>query len=137
MHKHKVALKYVFSGRLLLDPSARCFTLTANSFRSTTQLLGQPAGKQLCKGSIDCVTRIYKEMGVRGFYGSGGLAMVIRDVPGYVFYFLPYAFLCKLFSREGESTAGPLGLMMAGGLAGVLSWGVMHPVDTVKSRYFV
>lgn len=60
--------------------------------------------------------------------------MLMRDIPGYTIYFLPYALFCNIFKSKEESRTGPVGLIFAGGLAGVLSWGVMHPVDTVKSR---
>nr|XP_039265346.1 solute carrier family 25 member 48-like [Styela clava] len=86
------------------------------------------------RGVMDCLLKIYKKDGLRGFYKGGGPAMLIRDIPGYVVYFLPYTILCNAFKSRNESRTGPIGLILAGGLAGVLSWGIMHPVDTVKSR---
>jgi len=74
----------------------------------------------------------YRDAGIRGLY-RGAAAMVLRDIPGYACYFLPYAALCALFTQEGKQTSAGA-LLLAGGLAGVFSWSITHPMDSVKSR---
>jgi hypothetical protein len=44
--------------------------------------------------------------------------MVLRDVPGYTLYFIPYTVLCGLLSPDGRSSAHPASICLAGGLAG-------------------
>lgn len=85
-------------------------------------------------GPIHCIRDIVSTHGVKGLY-KGCCSMIIRDIPGYVIYFLPYFYLCKLFRKKDEYQTRPVGLILAGGLSGVLSWGIMHPIDTIKSRF--
>jgi solute carrier family 25 (mitochondrial carnitine/acylcarnitine transporter), member 20/29 len=83
---------------------------------------------------IDCVTKTYRDGGIRSiFRGTGCCAL--RDVPGNAAYFGAYEYVkrwsCHLEGREIASTFGTL---MAGGCAGVANWIVAIPIDTLKSR---
>jgi len=63
--------------------------------------------------------------------------MLIRDIPGYALYFVPYEVLIRFLYPTGRpATVIETGwiALVAGGVAGTISWGVMHPVDTIKSR---
>lgn len=100
----------------------------------TTVTMAHISTKEPYRGVFDCLVRIWKEEGLRGFYRGGAPAMIIRDIPGYAMYFVPYAILCDMFKSNVTGEPNALGYIMAGGFAGVISWGSAHPMDTLKSR---
>lgn len=60
--------------------------------------------------------------------------MLLRDVPGYCLYFIPYAFFCGWTTPDGCISPNPSSVWLAGGVAGAISWGTATPMDVVKSR---
>ena len=72
--------------------------------------------------------RVWKEGGLRSLF-RGSMATLARDVPGSMAYFGTY----EVFKRNylGGST---LGILAAGGFAGIANWIVAIPADVVKSR---
>ncbi|XP_064811447.1 solute carrier family 25 member 48-like isoform X1 [Oncorhynchus masou masou] len=96
--------------------------------RSMT-LQGQPT----YRGPIHCISSILRTEGIRGLYRGAG-AMVLRDVPGYTLYFIPYALFRRWLSSEGRSSPHPCSIWVSGGLAGSISWVTATPADVVKSR---
>ncbi|XP_076809940.1 solute carrier family 25 member 48-like isoform X2 [Clavelina lepadiformis] len=95
-----------------------------------------PLAKQqtIYRGPIDCFIDVYRRNGIRGIY-RGAPTMIIRDVPGYTVFLVPYDSLREYFIGDHDSKLAALvASAWAGGLTGAISWGVMHPVDTVKSR---
>uniref|UniRef100_S4RJ68 Solute carrier family 25 member 48 n=1 Tax=Petromyzon marinus TaxID=7757 RepID=S4RJ68_PETMA len=95
-----------------------------------------PLGLQPCslyRGPIHCVWLTVSRGGLRGLYRGAG-AMLLRDVPGYCTYFVPYVLLCQLFTPSGQPEPSMGAIWVAGGLAGSLSWGLATPFDVVKSR---
>uniref|UniRef100_A0A8D2LHF0 Solute carrier family 25 member 48 n=2 Tax=Varanus komodoensis TaxID=61221 RepID=A0A8D2LHF0_VARKO len=85
------------------------------------------------RGPIHCVGSILRQEGLAGLY-RGSAAMLLRDVPGYCLYFIPYTLLCQWITPEGCLSPGPFSVWLAGGLAGAISWGTATPMDVVKSR---
>jgi solute carrier family 25 carnitine/acylcarnitine transporter 20/29 len=96
--------------------------------------------------------QVIRTSGLRGLY-AGGTVTVLRDSIGYGFYFWGY----ELFSRslhqlqfpppsssssssnpgsDGNATAEAAAarVLLCGGLAGVLSWASIFPLDVVKTR---
>uniref|UniRef100_A0A2K5EZG6 Solute carrier family 25 member 48 n=1 Tax=Aotus nancymaae TaxID=37293 RepID=A0A2K5EZG6_AOTNA len=73
--------------------------------------------------------------GLAGVY-RGASAMLLRDVPGYCLYFIPYVFLSEWITPEACAGPSPCAVWAAGvnGLAGAISWGTATPMDVVKSR---
>lgn len=67
-----------------------------------------------------------------GFY-QGGLVTVMRDSPSYGIYFWAYEGLKRGFDVN-ETTKEAWKFLLAGGLAGTLSWASIYPLDVVKSR---
>ena len=60
--------------------------------------------------------------------------MAIRDVPGYAIYILIYEWTFNHMRRlEIGDRHAVFANLMAGGLAGVISWAIMAPTDVVKS----
>uniref|UniRef100_A0A8D2Q630 Solute carrier family 25 member 48 n=1 Tax=Varanus komodoensis TaxID=61221 RepID=A0A8D2Q630_VARKO len=89
--------------------------------------------KTAYRGPIHCVGSILRQEGLAGLY-RGSAAMLLRDVPGYCLYFIPYTLLCQWITPEGCLSPGPFSVWLAGGLAGAISWGTATPMDVVKSR---
>uniref|UniRef100_A0A673VZU2 Solute carrier family 25 member 48 n=1 Tax=Salmo trutta TaxID=8032 RepID=A0A673VZU2_SALTR len=90
-------------------------------------------GHPTYRGPIHCISSILQTEGIRGLYRGAG-AMVLRDVPGYTLYFIPYALFRRWLSSEGRSSPHPCSIWVSGGLAGSISWVTATPADVVKSR---
>ncbi|KAM4676874.1 solute carrier family 25 member 48 isoform 1-T1 [Discoglossus pictus] len=85
------------------------------------------------KGPIHCVHSIIKQDGFSGVYRGAG-AMILRDIPGYCLYFIPYTCICEWLTKEGHTAPSAASVWIAGGIAGAISWGTATPMDVVKSR---
>ncbi|XP_042637308.1 solute carrier family 25 member 48 [Orycteropus afer afer] len=84
-------------------------------------------------GPVHCMATIVRNEGLLGLY-RGASAMLLRDVPGYCLYFIPYVFLNEWITPEACAGPSPCAVWLAGGLAGAISWGTATPMDVVKSR---
>ncbi|CAL8111332.1 unnamed protein product [Orchesella dallaii] len=82
-------------------------------------------------GPIDVLKGIYRNEGglARGVFKGWGITLG-REIPGFGIYFASY----EAMTRMGGGEVGTLGMMFAGGMAGVLSWIVTFPIDVVKTR---
>ncbi|TMS17673.1 solute carrier family 25 member 48 [Larimichthys crocea] len=89
--------------------------------------------QRLYRGPLHCISSILQTEGLQGLYRGAG-AMVLRDVPGYTLYFIPYTILCNLLKPDATSAPHPFSIWLAGGLAGSISWITATPADVVKSR---
>uniref|UniRef100_A0A8C3VXG3 Solute carrier family 25 member 47 n=1 Tax=Catagonus wagneri TaxID=51154 RepID=A0A8C3VXG3_9CETA len=85
------------------------------------------------RGPLHCLATVAREEGLRGLY-KGSSALLLRDGHSFATYFLSYAVLCELLTPAGRSQPDVLGVLLAGGCAGVLAWAVATPVDVIKSR---
>uniref|UniRef100_A0A8C9IKS9 Solute carrier family 25 member 48 n=1 Tax=Piliocolobus tephrosceles TaxID=591936 RepID=A0A8C9IKS9_9PRIM len=85
------------------------------------------------QGPVHCITTIVRNEGLAGLY-RGASAMLLRDVPGYCLYFIPYVFLSEWITPEACTGPSPCAVWLAGGMAGAISWGTATPMDVVKSR---
>ncbi|XP_023653242.1 solute carrier family 25 member 48 isoform X2 [Paramormyrops kingsleyae] len=90
-------------------------------------------GTRLYRGPLHCIGSILQTEGVLGLYRGAG-AMILRDVPGYTLYFIPYILLCDWLTPEGSTSPHPCFIWLAGGLAGSVSWVTATPTDVIKSR---
>ncbi|XP_068181526.1 solute carrier family 25 member 48 [Antennarius striatus] len=89
--------------------------------------------QRLYRGPVHCISSILQSEGLQGLYRGAG-AMILRDVPGYVLYFIPYTIFCNLLKPDATSSPHPCSIWLAGGLAGSISWVTATPADVVKSR---
>ncbi|KAG1050791.1 hypothetical protein G6F43_006960 [Rhizopus delemar] len=87
---------------------------------------------RLPKSSLQITKEVYQASGIKGFY-QGGLVTVMRDSPSYGIYFWAYEGL-KRGLDVNETTKEAWKFLLAGGLAGTLSWASIYPLDVVKSR---
>lgn len=80
------------------------------------------------KNPFQCLAHIWRTEKFRGVFRGLGITAA-RDVPGFSSYFLFY----ELMTR---STPHPSAVhtLMAGGMAGTLSWVVTFPIDIIKSQ---
>ncbi|XP_074237410.1 solute carrier family 25 member 48 isoform X5 [Saimiri boliviensis] len=85
------------------------------------------------QGPVHCIATIVRNEGLAGLY-RGASAMLLRDVPGYCLYFIPYVFLSEWITPEPCAGPSPCAVWLAGGVAGAISWGTATPMDVVKSR---
>ncbi|XP_061279547.1 solute carrier family 25 member 48 isoform X1 [Bos javanicus] len=85
------------------------------------------------QGPVHCFATIVRTEGLAGLY-RGASAMLLRDVPGYCLYFIPYVFLSDWITPEACAGPSPCAVWLAGGMAGAISWGTATPMDVVKSR---
>ncbi|KAA0709269.1 Solute carrier family 25 member 48 [Triplophysa tibetana] len=87
----------------------------------------------MSRGPIHCISTILQNEGIQGLYRGAG-AMILRDIPGYALYFIPYALLCNWLNPKENGSPHPCTIWLAGGLAGSISWVTATPADVVKSR---
>lgn len=86
-----------------------------------------PAAIQF-KNPFQCLMHIWKTEKVRGVFRGLGIT-AFRDVPGFSSYFVFY----ELMTRNTKNPSA-LHTLLAGGMAGTLSWAVTFPVDILKSQ---
>ncbi|KFM79934.1 Mitochondrial ornithine transporter 1, partial [Stegodyphus mimosarum] len=91
--------------------------------------------KQVFIGPWKLTKQIFKEEGVLGFFRGFG-ATVIREMPGYFFFFGSYELARELFTPKGKTKddIGLLRTIIAGGIGGVSFWVAIFPADVIKSR---
>ncbi|XP_016145105.1 solute carrier family 25 member 48 [Sinocyclocheilus grahami] len=89
--------------------------------------------QSLCRGPLHCISTVLQNEGIQGLYRGAG-AMILRDVPGYTLYFVPYTLFCNWLNPDGNASPHPCCIWLAGGLAGSISWVTATPADVVKSR---
>ncbi|KAK3384816.1 mitochondrial carrier domain-containing protein [Podospora didyma] len=70
--------------------------------------------------------------GVRGLY-FGGTVTALRDSIGYGFYFWSYELSSRWLNAERDG-GGPARVLLCGGLAGIVTWASIFPLDVVKTR---
>ncbi|XP_021256711.1 solute carrier family 25 member 47 isoform X1 [Numida meleagris] len=93
----------------------------------------QPLSKPKYRGSLHCLKVIAKEEGFGGLY-KGCSALLCRDCSSSAIYFLTYSSLCDWLTPAGKNKPGFLVVLLSGGSAGVLAWGLATPMDVLKSR---
>jgi len=78
---------------------------------------------------------VLRRDGPLGFY-HGITSTILRDVPGYFFFFGGYESTRYYLTREGDDpeNVGLLRTIIAGGVGGLCIWTTCYPIDVVKSR---
>lgn len=79
--------------------------------------------------------QILRDHGVRGMY-RGMTSTLMREMPGYFFFFGGYEATRELLRADGQSKddIGLLKTMTAGSVGGLVLWTVIFPADVIKSR---
>jgi solute carrier family 25 carnitine/acylcarnitine transporter 20/29 len=89
----------------------------------------------LYKGPIDCARQVWNNRGFLGLFKGLG-ATLGREVPANAIYFSVYEYTKGALVPQGGSKEdlGSGSLLLAGGMAGLMFWGTVYPVDVVKTR---
>jgi solute carrier family 25 carnitine/acylcarnitine transporter 20/29 len=97
----------------------------------------QISSSQTAASSWGITKEILRAEGVRGLY-FGGVVTALRDSIGYGFYFWSYELSTKLMmsnikrrDSKGEEAAK---VLLCGGLAGIVTWASIFPLDVIKTR---
>lgn len=79
---------------------------------------------------------IIKLQGIKGLY-SGLHYHICRDFMGSAIYYSVYESFKSIFNNQfaGFEYGTKLSILFAGGLAGVSSWSLIFPIDTLKAKY--
>ncbi|NXJ78155.1 S2548 protein, partial [Trogon melanurus] len=101
--------------------------------RANIKLKPTVPGFPVYQGPIHCFRMVLEKEGIAGIYRGAG-AMLLRDVPGYCLYFIPYTCFCDWTTPAGCISPNPSAIWLAGGVAGAVSWATATPMDVVKSR---
>nr|XP_012305513.2 solute carrier family 25 member 48-like [Aotus nancymaae] len=83
------------------------------SLKSRAVALGE---QPVYQGPVHCIATIVRNEGLAGLY-RGASAMLLRDVPGYCLYFIPYVFLSEWITPEACAGPSPCAVWLAGGVA--------------------
>ncbi|KAF2088585.1 mitochondrial carrier [Saccharata proteae CBS 121410] len=76
----------------------------------------------------------WRTEGLRGLYCGGGVTSV-RDSVGYAFYFWSYELSKRaLAASDGSDRQAALNVLLCGGIAGVVTWASIFPLDVIKTR---
>ena len=86
------------------------------------------------KGSIDATVNITQRYGLRGLY-LGFTPTLMREVMAFAIYFWVYERTMRCFVPEGKgSGSAQIGwALLAGSMAGLVSWLLPYPIDYVKT----
>lgn len=98
-----------------------------------TQLHEGAAGKA---NSLRTFEHVWKRHGLRGLYLGGGITSV-RDAVGYGFYFSSYELCRRAFAAGREiddCDVGDIEVLVSGGMAGIVTWASIYPLDVIKTR---
>jgi len=80
---------------------------------------------------------ILRTEGIRGLF-SGGVVTALRDSIGYGFYFWSYELSTRLMMSKmrerGSDAQEAAKVLLCGGLAGVVTWASIFPLDVIKTR---
>ncbi|KAL5392724.1 hypothetical protein DPSP01_000425 [Paraphaeosphaeria sporulosa] len=80
------------------------------------------------------VRDVWKREGIRGLYYGGGITS-IRDAFGYGWYFWTYEWSKQAVSSPTDTDRDTaIKVLLCGGLAGVVTWASIFPLDVVKTR---
>lgn len=86
--------------------------------------------------SYHTTLNVLRQYGIRGLY-LGGTITSIRDSFGYAWYFWTYELSKRLLlSRQPDPFIEPKAsdVLIAGGIAGVVTWASIFPLDVIKTR---
>ncbi|CAH2063379.1 unnamed protein product, partial [Iphiclides podalirius] len=79
--------------------------------------------------------QIFRRYGIQGLF-RGLVPTIMREMPGYFFFFGGYEGTRELLAKSGQSKEdiGFFKTMVAGAVGGCVLWTVIFPTDVIKSR---
>lgn len=128
--KHVHTSRYLIAGAVA---GAASRTVTAPLDRLKVILQVQTTRTSL----MPTIKSIWKDGGLRGFFRGNGLN-VVKVAPESALRFYTYEMLKRVIvtAQGGEEKAeiGPMGRLLAGGVAGAVAQTTVYPMDLVKTR---
>lgn len=91
------------------------------------------------RSSWSIAHQIWRSDGMRGLY-FGGMVTALRDSIGYGFYFWSYELASRLWLADSPEKHNISFLqetpkiLLCGGLAGIVTWASVFPLDVIKTR---
>ncbi|XP_035431892.1 mitochondrial ornithine transporter 1 [Spodoptera frugiperda] len=84
---------------------------------------------------LQLTQQIFRQYGVQGLF-RGLVPTIMREMPGYFFFFGGYEGTRELLKKPGQSKddIGFVRTMIAGAVGGLVLWTVIFPSDVIKSR---
>lgn len=79
-------------------------------------------------GPLKCLKKIYTTQGFSGLF-RGLNSTILREVPAFGSYFLTYEWLTRTKTPVTTAT-----MLLCGGIAGMVSWIIIYPIDVIKTR---
>jgi len=84
---------------------------------------------------------LWRQERLRGFF-LGGWVTAMRDSVGYGFYFWSYALTTQWVASlrdsaktsPADASGGAIDVLLCGGIAGVVTWASIFPLDVIKTR---
>ena len=133
---NELAAHQLFAAGLISGLAMQIVMVPGERIKCLLQIQRESRGSNKYSGPFDCVRQIYRTEGVRGTF-TGLFAGISRDAPYLGIFFMTSEFLIKLMTPRGRTRedVGSLGIGLAGGIAGTISWVVVLPQDCLKSRY--
>jgi len=113
-----------------------CFSCPTEVVKCRMQVVGSQF-----LGPLDCAKQTLCAEGVAGLY-KGFLPFVLREVPFYLTFFVSYEVICSSFQRgtavspvsRERVDLSPFEIITAGGIAGMIGWSGVQPLDTAMVR---
>lgn len=89
------------------------------------------------KPTLDTVRYIHRTEGLKGLYKGLGVTC-LREIPAIGIYFFSYknirSFIHKMEGGTAETKVSTPATLVAGALAGALSWLLLYPIDVIKTN---
>lgn len=89
-------------------------------------------GKGQYDGVIDCAKQVYSQRGIAGLYQGMG-ASLLRNVPCFGGYFFGFEAMKHFLTEPGQKPT-LLTTCISGGAGGFGFWGILYPLETIKTR---
>ncbi|XP_078371292.1 mitochondrial ornithine transporter 1-like [Oculina patagonica] len=124
------------SGAAVFSSFALCPTELVKCRLQAQHQMNIMAGKTGIKSGVMQVTmQIIRQDGFLGLF-RGLTPTLVREVPGYFFFFGGYELSRYLLTPKGKTVdeIGAVRLIFSGGMAGVSLWVAIFPADVIKSR---
>ncbi|XP_052751633.1 mitochondrial ornithine transporter 1 isoform X2 [Galleria mellonella] len=84
---------------------------------------------------LQLTQQIFRQYGIQGLF-RGLVPTIMREMPGYFFFFGGYEGTRSLLTKPGQSKddIGFVKTMISGAVGGLVLWTVIFPSDVIKSR---
>ncbi|APA14294.1 hypothetical protein SS1G_11893 [Sclerotinia sclerotiorum 1980 UF-70] len=140
-HPESIPLSSTFIAGTIGGLCSSIISTPTELIKCRTQLSSLPLS------SLAIARSILSTTGVRGLY-FGGVVTALRDSIGYGFYFWSYELSSRLYSsyflsqplashgleNDTSSRDEAIKILLCGGVAGVITWASIFPLDVVKTR---